>query len=58
MRKKTLDHHMVYFQYLNLTIYSKKRTYCHVNVSILGALLVADPFESHVKQTVTNIATH
>jgi len=25
MRKRTLDHHMVYFQYLNTTIYGKKR---------------------------------
>ena len=30
MRKRTLDHHMVYFQYLNTTIYGKKRTYCHL----------------------------
>ncbi len=50
---------MVYFQYLNPTIYGKKRDVqpCET-FSILGALLVADPFESHVKETVTNIAMH
>jgi hypothetical protein len=58
MRKSTLDHHMMYFQYLNTTIYGRKRTYCHgETLPIPGALLVADPFESHVKETVTNIAT-
>ena len=54
---KTLSHYMVYFKYLNTTIYGKERTLLFETLSIPGALLVADPFESHVKETVTNIAT-
>jgi len=43
MRKKTLDHHMGYFQYLNTTIYGKKGLLLFETLSIQGALLVADP---------------
>jgi hypothetical protein len=58
MRKRNSRPPYGVFQYLNTTIYGNKDLLSFETLSIPGALLVADPFESHVKETVTNIATH